>query len=212
MKIPNKIIHTPETSFYDSLEDFANKINQLIDTITEQQAQITNLRGGWTDVEIKKAVIKPAHKIPEILQMIREANPELREECANCDGHGKEICTNPDHGFINAVGGDIGRIGCPACGHDEYCRTTEDCFKCDGTGESVGLTPHLEHLLVALGSAKPSDLYSIDNAGFLWKKDGLNKILITSTFDKYNLRKSLEFNLETNIFLRNTLYNLLITK
>jgi len=42
------------------------KLNQLIDVVAEltevvqkQEAQITNLRGGWTDVEIKNAAIKP---------------------------------------------------------------------------------------------------------------------------------------------------------
>ena len=30
-----------------------------------------------------------------------------------------EVCSNPDHGFIGAVGGEIGRLGCPCCGHDE---------------------------------------------------------------------------------------------
>ena len=26
-----------------------------------------------------------------------------------------DICNNPDHGFIDAVGGEIGRLGCPGC-------------------------------------------------------------------------------------------------
>jgi len=31
-----------------------------------------------------------------------------------------EICDNPDHGFINAMGfHDIGRLGCPGCGHND---------------------------------------------------------------------------------------------
>lgn len=34
-----------------------------------------------------------------------------------------EYCDNPDHGFIDAMGGvqssDIGRLGCPGCGHDD---------------------------------------------------------------------------------------------
>jgi len=34
-----------------------------------------------------------------------------------------EICTNPDHSFIDAMGSvqssDIGRLGCPLCGHNE---------------------------------------------------------------------------------------------
>ena len=30
-----------------------------------------------------------------------------------------EICDNPDHGFIEAIPGDVSRLGCPLCGHDE---------------------------------------------------------------------------------------------
>ena len=39
--------------------------------------------------------------------------------CPECGGDGKETCTNPDHGLISALSWhDIGRIGCPCCGHD----------------------------------------------------------------------------------------------
>ncbi|MFA6992763.1 MAG: hypothetical protein WC269_05835, partial [Candidatus Gracilibacteria bacterium] len=34
-------------------------------------------------------------------------------ECDECNGTGKEICTNPDHGFIEGVGGETQRLGCP---------------------------------------------------------------------------------------------------
>ncbi len=56
------------------------------------------------------------------------------EECDHCDGFGKEICDNPDHGFIGAMLGEISRIGCPACGHDEHHRTKNKCEHCNGTG------------------------------------------------------------------------------
>ncbi len=39
--------------------------------------------------------------------------------CEYCGGDGIETCNNPDHGFINAVGGELQRLGCPVCGHDE---------------------------------------------------------------------------------------------
>lgn len=35
----------------------AARINQLIDCIAELQAHVTNLKGGWTDVEIKAATL-----------------------------------------------------------------------------------------------------------------------------------------------------------
>lgn len=59
-------------------------------------------------------------------------------KCETCNGTGKEICDNPDHGFIDAMGfHDIGRIGCPLCGHDENCAIPNTiCPDCNGTGES----------------------------------------------------------------------------
>ena len=29
-----------------------------------------------------------------------------------------EKCDNPDHGFIEAMGGELRRLGCPCCGHN----------------------------------------------------------------------------------------------
>jgi len=56
-------------------------------------------------------------------------------ECDECNGTGQEICDNPDHGFIGAVAGETGRLGCPVCGHDELHRVAgTTCGKCDGTG------------------------------------------------------------------------------
>ena len=55
--------------------------------------------------------------------------------CSKCHGTGNEICDNPDHGFIDAIGGELGRLGCPACGHDELHRIPNTvCDACNGTG------------------------------------------------------------------------------
>lgn len=62
-------------------------------------------------------------------------NKHIIVSCPACWGDGMEICTNPDHGFIAAVGGEIGRLGCPCCGHDPYHKTGETCWHCKGTGE-----------------------------------------------------------------------------
>jgi len=41
-------------------------------------------------------------------------------DCTSCFGDGIERCDNPDHGFIVSLSfGDVGRVGCPCCGHDE---------------------------------------------------------------------------------------------
>jgi hypothetical protein len=56
--------------------------------------------------------------------------------CDECHGTGYEICDNPDHGFIEAVGGETGRLGCPCCGHDEEHRILScKCPECGGTGQ-----------------------------------------------------------------------------
>jgi len=66
------------------------------------------------------------------------------QECDECDGHGKEICTNPDHSFLqNVVSASGGNISaCPGCGHDPHNRTPYACYYCDGRGyrfERLGL-------------------------------------------------------------------------
>lgn len=65
--------------------------------------------------------------------------------CPACGGDGIETCNNPDHGFINFVGGELARLGCPCCGHDpeykmkvwnydlrKYVPST--CWECNGKG------------------------------------------------------------------------------
>jgi len=55
--------------------------------------------------------------------------------CPMCSGDGINRCTNPDHGFIQAMPGDVGRLGCPCCGHDPLHRVKgEKCEVCNGTG------------------------------------------------------------------------------
>jgi len=56
-------------------------------------------------------------------------------KCELCSGTGREICDNPEHGFIVAVGGEINRLGCPCCGHDEnHAIPNTVCEMCNGTG------------------------------------------------------------------------------
>lgn len=59
----------------------------------------------------------------------------MMKSCEECNGTGNEICDNPDHGFIDSIPGDFGRIGCPLCGHDELHRIPNTvCGNCDGLG------------------------------------------------------------------------------
>jgi len=61
--------------------------------------------------------------------------------CPRCGGDGKETCNNPDHGFIEEVGGEIRRLGCPVCGHDPDHKPINggDCDLCYGTGQILKL-------------------------------------------------------------------------
>jgi hypothetical protein len=62
--------------------------------------------------------------------------PLPEDVCPDCGGDGKETCNNPDHGFIGGIGGEISRLGCPVCGHDENYKVPNggDCETCNGTG------------------------------------------------------------------------------
>jgi len=65
--------------------------------------------------------------------------PAMRE-CPDCRGDGKLTCHNPDHGLIDALSfHDIGRIGCPGCGHEENrkVRNGGPCDTCNGKGKVI---------------------------------------------------------------------------
>lgn len=63
--------------------------------------------------------------------------------CPCCNGDGKETCHNPDHGFISMMSWhDIGRLGCPVCGHHDHHKVgskkpggSDPCEECDGAGQ-----------------------------------------------------------------------------
>jgi RecJ-like exonuclease len=68
-----------------------------------------------------------------------EHNADRRAVCPDCGGDGKETCHNPDHGFIHLMMGwhEIGRLGCPVCGHDSHGKVKNGgkCETCDGVGK-----------------------------------------------------------------------------
>lgn len=63
------------------------------------------------------------------------SDSSLMVTCPDCGGDGKETCHNPDHGFISMMSfHDIGRLGCPCCGHDEHHKVPKGgpCETCGG--------------------------------------------------------------------------------
>jgi hypothetical protein len=59
-------------------------------------------------------------------------------KCPICKGDGLERCDNPDHGFIGVHSFlDVGRIGCPVCGHDPNHIVPGGgvCDACNGVGK-----------------------------------------------------------------------------
>jgi len=60
---------------------------------------------------------------------------ENNKICPDCGGDGIETCHNPDHGFIDAMSfHEVGRLGCPCCGHNENRKMKGKCDTCKGTG------------------------------------------------------------------------------
>lgn len=60
---------------------------------------------------------------------------QITKTCPDCGGDGIDTCDNPDHGFITAMGGELGRLGCPICGHDPDHKIQDSkCSSCDGKG------------------------------------------------------------------------------
>lgn len=78
---------------------------------------------GWEKVRLREVLPEPEGEVIVI--------------CPLCRGDGKDTCDNPDHGFIVAVGGEIGRLGCPVCGHDpkHKVKSGGSCDLCVGTGK-----------------------------------------------------------------------------
>lgn len=137
------------------------------------------------------------NKLQLIKEKIWKANPEILEEksvCKSCNGWGKEICDNPDHGFINAMIGvratDIGRLGCPVCGHDEYHRTKDNCGDCKGERVILGRDITLPDVLLAIGIKNNSSILKVNSfGGFSWFIDNEWKDV---ALPRWNLLKNLD--------------------
>lgn len=102
----------------------------------------------WQDYEITETFTVGIFRILNLQNLAAYLieHPEWGEtKCPECNGWGTEICYNPDHGFIRGIGyGDISRMGCPCCGHDEHNRIRNTvCKKCNGSGTI--LHPALEY-------------------------------------------------------------------
>jgi hypothetical protein len=77
--------------------------------------------------------IKSNHGDMEDTPILSDVHEKL-VDCPDCGGDGRETCNNPDHGFIDGVGGETKRLGCPVCGHDPDHKTKNKCDTCGGSG------------------------------------------------------------------------------
>lgn len=67
----------------------------------------------------------------------------MKVKCPDCNGDGIETCHNPDHGFYSmACFGDMQRIGCPVCGHNDKHKVIDggECDTCNGEKEVDEIT------------------------------------------------------------------------
>ena len=77
-------------------------------------------------------------QLAEATELIEALITEYGAECPLCHGDGVARCDNPDHESISFTGGEIGRLGCPVCGHDPEHRVKgEKCEMCGGTGSLI---------------------------------------------------------------------------
>jgi hypothetical protein len=127
--------------------------HQLNEVATMEEPVFQDFVKGWNEITIHKnydnAWAEYKRHLSSLLKSIPVSGqvdwedgkviPENEiniEDCGVCGGDGKETCSNPDHGFISAMPGDTGRLGCPVCGHDPNHKVKNggQCDECNGTG------------------------------------------------------------------------------
>lgn len=89
------------------------------------------------DTDTVRALVAVGNDGMSARRTARAAILETKIICTMCGGDGHETCNNPDHRFIYMTGGEIGRLGCPCCGHDENHKIPggeKGCELCAGTG------------------------------------------------------------------------------
>jgi hypothetical protein len=84
--LPEKLTHGTNNSSGSSVLDTKQAINQLItylaeltEVVEKHEAQITNLRGGWTDVEVKKAAFKPWPQLGDTIYRLNSAGDIIEQ-------------------------------------------------------------------------------------------------------------------------------------
>lgn len=140
----------------------AESVNgELLRAAKHYQAQSTHF-DDCSECVFSKAALSRAESQTESLEA---------KKCSACGGDGRETCDNPDHAFIDAVGGEVGRLGCPGCGHNPFHKTKHKCPKCDGTGLAPSMEAELAETLRAFvfQDTRPGD--SIEAKELLAKYD-----------------------------------------
>jgi hypothetical protein len=68
-----------------TLQDLAETVIELCGHVEKLDAQVTNLRGGWTDIEIKKASFKEWPQIGDIIYRFNSQGQIIEQPWANSE-------------------------------------------------------------------------------------------------------------------------------
>ena len=138
------------------------------------------LKIGNEEVKLNASTLDKFEFLCKGSELTEEIASELVEKhcmCFVCGGDGKETCTNPDHGFISMLSfHDVGRLGCPCCGHDpnHKIKNGGNCECCNGLGKltetqfnqqayEYGFDDDIDFNL-----SKESFISAVESEGFHW--------------------------------------------
>ena len=117
-----ELTHTPWAYMKEQASQFIHRwLDEIAKTgLLPNESGRYEWEAGKSPLKWKKAMFMPrwASRLNlEIVNIRVERVQDITEEDAIREG--VEYCDNPDHGFIDALSfHDIGRLGCPVCGHN----------------------------------------------------------------------------------------------
>ena len=155
--------------------------------IYDDEIGFISIENGIPRKELVKGSYKFLCKGSELTEEIASELVEKHCMCFVCGGDGKETCTNPDHGFISMLSfHDVGRLGCPCCGHDpnHKIKNGGNCECCNGLGKltetqfnqqayEYGFDDDIDFNL-----SKESFISAVESKEKFWLENPIYKILV----------------------------------